>query len=193
MVGFKDDIVLIMPYTTINDIGPGWLVENTGNPLQIKVGPGLVGQVLDSLGQPLDGTHLPKNLQTWPADRQPPNPLNRPPINEVLEVGVRSIDSLLTMGKGQRVGIFAGSGVGKSTLLGMIARNTKADLNVIGLIGERGREVREFIEKDLGPEGIKRSIVVAATSDQPALMRIKERTRLLPLQNISVIRAKMSC
>jgi len=116
---------------------------------------------------------LPKGLMTVPTEQDPPNPLTRPPINERLEVGVKAIDGMLTVGNGQRVGIFAGSGVGKSTLLGMIARNTQADLNVIALIGERGREVREFIERDLGPEGLSRSIVVAATSDQPALMRIK--------------------
>ena len=128
---------------------------------------------LTHLGQPLDGTDLPKGLATVPTEQAPPNPLKRPPIFEPIDVGVRMIDSLLTVGNGQRVGIFAGSGVGKSTLLGMIARNTTADLNVIALIGERGREVREFIEKDLGEEGLKRSIVVVATSDQPALMRIK--------------------
>ncbi|WP_033829222.1 flagellar protein export ATPase FliI [Bacillus andreraoultii] len=173
VVGFKDENVFIMPFTTVNDIAPGWLVESTEKPLEIKVGQALLGKVLDSLGKPLDGSILPNNLQSWPTDQKPPNPLNRPPIKEVLEVGVRAIDGLLTIGKGQRIGIFAGSGVGKSTLLGMIARNTKADLNVIALIGERGREVREFIERDLGPEGLQRSIVVAATSDQPALMRIK--------------------
>ncbi|MBY6271055.1 MAG: flagellum-specific ATP synthase FliI, partial [Bacillaceae bacterium] len=122
---------------------------------------------------PLDGSPLPKKMREFSTQQQPPNPLLRPPISEPLEVGIKSIDSLLTIGKGQRVGIFAGSGVGKSTLLGMIARNTKADLNVIALIGERGREVREFIERDLGKEGLERSIVVAATGDQPALMRIK--------------------
>jgi flagellum-specific ATP synthase len=133
----------------------------------------LIGKVVDSLGFPLDHSLLPKGLASIPTEQEPPNPMSRPPISEPIEVGVRMIDSLLTVGKGQRVGIFAGSGVGKSTLMGMIARNTTADLNVIGLIGERGREVREFIEKDLGPEGLKRSIVVVATSDQPALMRIK--------------------
>lgn len=173
VVGFRDDVVMIMPYSSVNEIAPGWLVESLGKSLEIKVGMPVVGKVLDSLGKPLDGSPLPNNLQPWSTESDPPNPLNRPPITEPLEVGVRAIDSLLTIGKGQRIGIFAGSGVGKSTLLGMIARNTKADLNVIALIGERGREVREFIEKDLGEEGLKRSIVVAATSDQPALMRIK--------------------
>lgn len=162
-----------MPYSSVNEIAPGWIVEGTARPLEVKTGPALVGKVLNSLGEPLDGTDLPNNLQLWPTENAPPNPLSRPPISEMLEVGIRAIDSLLTVGKGQRIGIFAGSGVGKSTLLGMIARNTKADLNVIALIGERGREVREFIERDLGEEGLKKSIVIAATSDQPALMRIK--------------------
>lgn len=173
VVGFKDEDVILMPYTSIQDISPGSLVEATLKPLEIKVGSGLIGGVIDSLGQPLDGSLLPKGLTNVPTEQTPPNPLERPPINESIEVGVRVIDSLLTVGNGQRVGIFAGSGVGKSTLLGMIARNTKADLNVIALIGERGREVREFIDRDLGEEGLKRSIVVVATSDQPALMRIK--------------------
>jgi flagellum-specific ATP synthase len=173
VVGFKDEDVILMPYTSIQDISPGSLVEATLKPLEIKIGSGLIGNVIDSLGQPLDGSHLPKGLTSVPTDQTPPNPMQRPPIKESIEVGVRVIDSLLTVGNGQRVGIFAGSGVGKSTLLGMIARNTTADLNVIALIGERGREVREFIDRDLGEEGLKRSIVVVATSDQPALMRIK--------------------
>ncbi|MBA9024869.1 MULTISPECIES: flagellar protein export ATPase FliI [Bacillaceae] len=173
VVGFRDEIVILMPYTTVTDISPGSIVEGTSNSLEIKVGAGLIGKVIDPLGFPLDGTPLPKGLSSVPVDQDPPNPMERPPIDEPIDVGVRMIDSLLTVGNGQRVGIFAGSGVGKSTLLGMVARNTTADLNVIGLIGERGREVREFIEKDLGPEGLARSIVVVATSDQPALMRIK--------------------
>ena len=173
VVGFKDEIVVLMPYTSLREISIGCLVEGTGAPLEIKVGPELIGKVLDSMGNPIDGTLLPKGLTTVPTEQDPPNPLTRPPINERLEVGVKAIDGMLTVGNGQRVGIFAGSGVGKSTLLGMIARNTQADLNVIALVGERGREVREFIERDLGSEGLSRSIVVAATSDQPALMRIK--------------------
>ena len=173
VVGFRDENVILMPYTSVNDIAPGSLVEATLKPLEIKVGPALIGSVVDALGDSLDGGQLPKGLKSVPTEQSPPNPLKRPPISEPIEVGVRMIDSLLTVGNGQRVGIFAGSGVGKSTLLGMIARNTTADMNVIALIGERGREVREFIEKDLGPEGLKRSIVVVATSDQPALMRIK--------------------
>lgn len=173
VVGFKGENVILMPYTSVNDIAPGSFVEATHKPLEVKVGTELIGNVIDSLGEPLDGLPLPKGLKSIPTEQAPPNPMKRPPISEPIEVGVRMIDSLLTVGNGQRVGIFAGSGVGKSTLLGMIARNTTADLNVIALIGERGREVREFIEKDLGPEGLKRSIVVVATSDQPALMRIK--------------------
>ncbi|GIN83701.1 flagellum-specific ATP synthase [Heyndrickxia sporothermodurans] len=173
VVGFKEENVILMPYSDIQEISPGSLVEATSKPLEVKVGTALIGKVIDSLGNPMDGSILPKGLKSIPTDQNPPNPLKRPPISEEIEVGVRAIDSLLTVGKGQRIGIFAGSGVGKSTLLGMIARNTKADINVIALIGERGREVREFIERDLGPEGLSKSIVIAATSDQPALMRIK--------------------
>ncbi|MFY4773886.1 flagellar protein export ATPase FliI [Metabacillus sp. RGM 3146] len=173
VVGFRDENVLLMPFSHLSEIAPGSIVEATSEPLRVKAGAGMAGKVLDALGNPLDESSLPKGLTYVPSDQSPPNPLKRPPIHEPMEVGVRVIDSLLTVGKGQRVGIFAGSGVGKSTLMGMIARNTKADLNVIALVGERGREVREFIEKDLGPDGLKRSVVVAATSDQPALMRIK--------------------
>lgn len=173
VVGFREEIVILMPYTDIQDIASGCLVEGIGKPLEIKVGMNLLGKVLDSMGNPMDESQLPRGLSTVRTDREPPNALSRPPIDEKLEVGVKAIDGMLTVGNGQRVGIFAGSGVGKSTLLGMIARNTKADINVIALIGERGREVREFVERDLGPEGLKRSIVIAATSDQPALMRIK--------------------
>jgi flagellum-specific ATP synthase len=173
VVGFKEDLVVLMPFTSLKEISIGCLVETTGKPLEIKVGPELIGKVLDAMGNPFDGTPLPRGLKAVQTEQAPPNPLHRPPINERLEVGVKAIDGMLTVGSGQRVGIFAGSGVGKSTLLGMIARNTKADINVIALVGERGREVREFIERDLGPEGLSRSIVVAATSDQPALMRIK--------------------
>ncbi|ASB89615.1 flagellar protein export ATPase FliI [Bacillus sonorensis] len=173
VVGFKDQNILLMPYLEASNIAPGSIVEATGESLRVKVGAGLIGQVVDAFGNPLDGSMLPKGLTPVSTEQAPPNPMKRPPIGEKMEVGVRSIDSLLTVGKGQRVGIFAGSGVGKSTLMGMIARQTAADLNVIALVGERGREVREFIEKDLGEEGLKRSIVVVATSDQPALMRLK--------------------
>ncbi|XKE51423.1 flagellar protein export ATPase FliI [Sutcliffiella horikoshii] len=174
VVGFRDDHVILMPFTDIQDIGPGCMVEATNNPLEIRIGEELRGKVLDALGKPLNQEEeLPVGLGKYPTDQAPPNPMTRPSITEELEVGVKVIDGLLTVGKGQRVGIFAGSGVGKSTLLGMIARNTHADINVIALIGERGREVRDFLERDLGPEGLKRSIVIVATSDQPALMRIK--------------------
>lgn len=173
VVGFHDENILLMPYQEVREVRPGSLVEATGEPLQIKVGVGMIGGVLDALGRPLDNGDLPKGLRDYPTDQEPPNPLSRPPISEPIQVGVRAVDSLLSVGKGQRVGIFAGSGVGKSTLMGMIARNSSADLNVIALIGERGREVREFIENDLGEEGLKHSILVVVTSDQPALMRVK--------------------
>ncbi|MDQ1853431.1 MULTISPECIES: flagellar protein export ATPase FliI [Bacillus] len=173
VVGFQEENILLMPYLEAASIAPGSIVEATGESLRIKVGSGLIGQVIDAFGEPLDGKLLPKGLSPVSTEQSPPNPMKRPPIREKMGVGVRSIDSLLTVGKGQRIGIFAGSGVGKSTLMGMIAKQTEADLNVIALVGERGREVREFIEKDLGKEGLKRSIVVVATSDQPALMRLK--------------------
>ncbi len=173
VVGFRDNKVLLMPLGELAWIGPGCDVVATGRPLSVKVGPEILGMVLDGLGRPLDGNVLPFGLTAYPTNNLPPNPLARPRIKEPLSVGVRAIDGLLTVGKGQRVGIFAGSGVGKSTLLGMIARNTSADINVIALIGERGREVMEFIERDLGEEGLKRSVVVVATSDQPAMIRIK--------------------
>jgi flagellum-specific ATP synthase len=166
VVGFRDETVLLMPFTTIHDISPGSLVEATKKPLQVKVGSALIGQ-------PLSGKELPKGLTPFPTDNQPPNPLARPRIHEPLSLGVRAIDSLFTVGKGQRLGIFAGSGVGKSTLMAMIAKNSAADVNVIALIGERGREVRDFIERDLGEDGLSKTVVVVATSDQPALMRIK--------------------
>jgi len=173
VVGFNGEHLLLMPYTAIENIAPGSLVESTGKPLMIKVGTELIGQVVDSLGRPMNDNHILRGLEDYPTMQAPPNPLLRPRISESISLGVRSIDGLLTVGMGQRMGIFAGSGVGKSTLMGMIARQSSATLNVIALIGERGREVREFIEKDLGEEGLKRSIVVVATSDQPALMRIK--------------------
>lgn len=173
VVGFKDNKVLLMPLGELGAIGPGCDVVNTGSPLKVKVGLSLLGRVLDGLGEPLDEKKLPPGLKYFSTNQSPPNPLSRPRINEPINLGVRAIDSLLTVGKGQRIGIFAGSGVGKSTLLGMIARNTSADVNVIGLIGERGREVMEFLERDLGEEGLRRSVIVVATSDQPALVRIK--------------------
>ncbi|MFT8317139.1 MAG: flagellar protein export ATPase FliI [Sporolactobacillus sp.] len=173
VVGFREENVLLMPYAPASRIAPGCLVEATGKPLEIRVNEELIGQVCDSVGNPMSEMKFTKGFDKVPTNRKPPDPLKRPPITEPIELGVRSINGLLTVGKGQRIGIFAGSGVGKSTLMGMIARNTSADLNVIALIGERGREVNEFLENDLGEEGRKRSIVVVATSDQPALVRIK--------------------
>lgn len=173
VVGFRNDRVILMPLGDLQSIGPGCEVVSTGKPLTVQVGYELLGKVLDGLGQPLDGSFLPSRMTQYSTHNQPSNPLKRPRVLEPISVGIRAIDGLLTVGKGQRVGIFAGSGVGKSTLLGMIARNTSADVNVIALIGERGREVLDFIERDLGPEGLARSVVVVATSDQPALIRIK--------------------
>lgn len=154
-------------------IGPGSIVEASEKPLSVKVGYNLLGRVLDGLGNPMDNKGPLNTSIEYPTNNTPPDPLKRRRIREVLPLGVKPIDGLLTVGKGQRIGIFAGSGVGKSTLMGMIARNAKADINVIALIGERGREVREFIEKDLGEEGLKRSVLIIATSDQPALIRLK--------------------
>jgi flagellum-specific ATP synthase len=177
VVGFKDNHVQLMPYENISGIGNGSIVENTDSPLRVNVGEGLLGKTLDGLGR-IDGTSYGKGVPleggiAYSVENQPPDPMTRDPISDVLSLGVKAVDGLLTVGKGQRIGIFAGSGVGKSTLLGMFARNTQADINVIALIGERGREVREFIERDLGEEGMKRSIVVCATSDKPALERLK--------------------
>lgn len=173
VVGFRESKVLLMPLGELGAVGPGCDVVATGKPLQVRVGHELLGKILDGNGNPLDHSILPQNLDTVRVDQAPPNPLERPRISEPISVGVRAIDGLLTIGKGQRVGIFAGSGVGKSTLLGMIARNTTADVNVIALIGERGREVKEFVERDLGEEGLKRSVVIVVTSDQSSLLRIK--------------------
>ncbi|MCM1044560.1 MAG: flagellar protein export ATPase FliI [Candidatus Gastranaerophilales bacterium] len=169
VVGFKDRKTLLMPYDAVDGIGLGCMVENTGAPLRVTVSDKLLGKALDGLGRPVDGTHV--EGATYPVDAPPPDPMSRAIIDQVLPLGVKAVDGLITVGKGQRIGIFAGSGVGKSTLMGMFARNTKADINVIALIGERGREVREFIERDLGEEGMRRSVVVVATSDRPALER----------------------
>ncbi|MDQ0914230.1 flagellar protein export ATPase FliI [Paenibacillus sp. V4I5] len=173
VVGFRSNRVVLMPLGDLDAIGPGCDVVGTGKPLTVQVGHELLGKVLDGLGQPLDGSFLPSRMAQYSTNNVPGNPLTRPRVLNPISVGVRCIDGLLTIGKGQRVGIFAGSGVGKSTLMGMIARNTSADVNVIALIGERGREVLDFIERDLGPEGLARSVVIVATSDQPALIRIK--------------------
>jgi flagellum-specific ATP synthase len=173
VVGFKADKVLLMPLGDMTGIGPGCEIIATGEKLQVEVGEGLLGRVLDGLGNPMDERGPLLSGIFYPLEAPPPNPLTRRRITMPLAVGVKVIDGLLTCGRGQRVGIFAGSGVGKSTLLGMIARNTDADVNVIALIGERGREVRDFLERDLGPEGLARSVVIVATSDQPALVRLK--------------------
>ncbi|MDO6355406.1 flagellar protein export ATPase FliI [Caloramator sp. CAR-1] len=172
VVGFRDNGLLLMPLGDITGVAVGCPVENTGKTLNVKVGPTLLGQVLDGLGNPMDGSSLDYETE-YKLDRDPPNPLLRRKIDTVMSTGIRAIDGFLTCGIGQRIGIFAGSGVGKSTLLGMIARYSDADVNVIGLIGERGREVREFIENDLGEEGLKKSVLVVATSDQPPLVRLK--------------------
>lgn len=172
VIGFRDDYVILMPYEDVSGIGVGSRVENLGTKFSVKVSDKLLGMTLNGLGEPMDGSEFITSAH-YPAEAAPPDPLKRELISEPLTLGVKAVDGLLTIGKGQRIGIFAGSGVGKSTLLGMFARNTKADINVIALIGERGREVREFIERDLGEEGMKRSVVVIATSDKPALARKK--------------------
>lgn len=172
VVGFREKRLLLMPFESVEGIGVGCIVENTGHPLSVYVGDDVLGHTLDGIGRPTDVEDLKLPFE-YPVEAAPPDPMKRKIIDEVLPLGVKAVDGLITVGKGQRIGIFAGSGVGKSTLLGMFARNTKADINVIALIGERGREVREFIERDLGEEGMRRSVVVVATSDKPALIRNK--------------------
>ena len=175
VVGFRDKILLLMPFENTEGVGIGCIVENTGKPLMIGVGDALLGHTVDGIGVPTDMDD-PSALRYdayYPVDQDPPDPMSRVIIKDVLSLGVKAVDGLITVGKGQRIGIFAGSGVGKSTLMGMFARNTRAEVNVIALIGERGREVREFVENDLGPEGMARSVVVVATSDKPALIRKK--------------------
>ncbi len=171
VVGFKDKKTLLMPYDAVDGISLGSMVENTNEPMMVKVSKELLGMTLDGLGRPIDGSRI--RGTRYPIEATAPDPMSRAIIDEVLPLGVKAVDGLMSVGKGQRIGIFAGSGVGKSTLMGMFARNTKADINVIALIGERGREVREFIERDLGEEGMRRSVVVVATSDRPALERNK--------------------
>lgn len=172
VVGFKEGNLMLMPLGNLEGIGPGCIVKAYGEALTVAVDEKLLGKVVDWKGQPIDDEVINCHHQV-PIENKAPNPLTRKRITEPLQLGIRAIDGMLTIGKGQRVGIFAGSGVGKSTLMGMIARNAQSDINIIALIGERGREVREFIENDLQEEGLKRSIVVVATSDQPALMRLK--------------------
>jgi FliI/YscN family ATPase len=172
-VGFKEDKVLLMALGDMEQIAPGSEVFPTGESQMVPVSHALKGRVLDALGQPLDGKGLVRAEQYYPAHQAPPDALDRKRISEPLQTGVRVIDSTCTVGVGQRMGIFAGSGVGKSTLIGMIAKMTSADVNVIALVGERGREVREFIEGELGPAGLARSVIIVATSDQPALLRAR--------------------
>ncbi len=173
VVGFRDGKVLSIALGEVHEISPKCEIIAGGKTFTVGVGKELLGRVIDGLGNPIDGKGELKVTSFRSLHREPPNPLERKRINSVLQTGVRAIDGLLTVGRGQRVGIFAGSGVGKSVTLGMIARNTDADVNVITLIGERGREVREFIEKDLGEDGLKKSVVVVATSDKSALVRMK--------------------
>ena len=174
VVGFKNDHILLMPYSDMSGISAGNFVRNTGRRLSLRMGPFLKGRVINALGQPIDGKGPFQGGTLFCVENNHYiNPMTRPPIRERMEFGVKAIDSMLTIGKGQRIGIFAGSGVGKSTLMGMIAKNVQADINVIALVGERGREVLEFVQKDLGEEGMRRSVLVVATSDQPAMLRMK--------------------
>ncbi|MCB9536351.1 MAG: FliI/YscN family ATPase [Myxococcales bacterium] len=173
VVGFRERTALMMPLGDVGGVQMGAQVTPRSALAHVSVGPGLLGRVLDGLGRPLDGQPLPDGERDMPLYAEPMNPLQRRPIDEPLWLGIRAIDCLLTCGRGQRVGIFAGSGVGKSVTMGMIARNATSDINVIALVGERGREVLSFIQRDLGPEGLKRSVVVAATSDTAPLVRIR--------------------
>jgi flagellum-specific ATP synthase len=173
VVGFRGDRVLMMPYEEIQGVGPGSQIRVSGGAASVFVSDEYLGRVVDAFGQPMDNLPAPVHGEMRPIFQNPPNPVTRKRIKDPIDIGVRSLNSLITVGQGQRVGIMAGSGVGKSTLLGMIAKNSSSDVNVIALVGERGREVREFIEKDLGPEGLARSIVVVATGDQSALKRIR--------------------
>ena len=174
VVGFRGDEVVLMPLGELAGVGPDAVVSPTGRPLRVRVGSGILGRVLDGLGEPLDGQGpIAGPTEEWAVDRPAPDPLTRRRVAKPLALGVRAIDAFLTVGEGQRVGLFSGSGVGKSMLLGQIARQTEADVNVIALVGERGREVTEFIEDALGPEGRARSVVICATSDTPSLVRLK--------------------
>lgn len=173
VVGFREKKILLMPFEDISGIGPGNIVESTGDVLRVPVGDALIGRIIDGFGSPIDGGDDFLGLSSYAVSNRPSNPLSRPRIKTRINFGVKAIDGLLTCGRGQRMGIFSGSGVGKSTLLGMIARNIESDVNIIALVGERGREVRDFMEKDLGEAGMKKSVLVVATSDQPAMMRLK--------------------
>ncbi|MDD6449572.1 MAG: FliI/YscN family ATPase, partial [Lachnospiraceae bacterium] len=174
VVGFKSEKIQLMTYESNSGITAGSFVRNTGHRLRIPVGDFLRGRIINAVGHPIDGKEaFPEECEYYTVSSSYSNPLTRPPIRDRLDLGVRAIDGLNTIGKGQRIGIFAGSGVGKSTLMGMIAKNVKTDINVIALVGERGREVLEFVQKDLGEEGMKRTVLVVATSDQPSMMRLK--------------------
>lgn len=173
VVGFREDRLVLLPLGELTGVGLESEVVPAGAPLTIRMGEALAGRILDGLGRPLDGAPLPDGLEEWPVDRPAPGPLSRTPLRRPLSLGVRVLDALATAGEGQRIGLFAGSGVGKSTLLGQIARGARADRIVVGLVGERGREVREFLEGALGREGLARAVVVAATSDAPALVRLR--------------------
>ncbi len=173
VVGFQENTVILMPLGELDGLHAGSFVQPLGRSFGVDVGPSLLGRVLNGLGHPIDGLGPLDAIARVPLTAEPPNPLERRMINEPLETGVRAIDGMLTIGRGQRVGIFAGSGVGKSTLLGMIARHAQADVNVIALLGERGREVRDFLEHSLGAEGLARSVVIVATGDQAALVRAR--------------------
>lgn len=173
VVGFREGVTILMPVGDTTGVTPGDSVIATGETLQTPVGWELLGRVLDGLGIPIDGGAPIDHFERASVFREPPDPVRRPRVHDVLPLGVRAIDGALTVGRGQRVGIFSGSGVGKSTLLGMMARYTSADVVVVALVGERGREVRDFIERDLGAEGLKKSVIVVATSDQPPLTRVR--------------------
>ncbi len=173
VVAVRDEVVQLMSYDPLIGLETGDSVVASGSALSVAVGPDMLGRVLDSLGRPMDSKG-PISVEThYPMFNKPPSPMERDPISRRIDTGIRAVDAIMPLGRGQRMGIFAGSGVGKSTLLGMVARNTSADVNVIALIGERGREVREFIESDLGEEGLKRSVIVVSTSDTPALARVR--------------------
>ena len=173
VVGFRENKVLLMPYDEIQGIGYGSAVSNTGDKLRIPVSNELIGRTVDALGNPMDGRGPVEGTKFYPVTGHESNPMLRPRIEQPIQMGVKAIDGLLTIGKGQRMGIFAGSGVGKSTLMGMIAKNVRSEFNVIALVGERSREVVEFIQRDLGEEGARRSVLVVATSNESAMMRSK--------------------
>ncbi|QUV86401.1 type III secretion system ATPase SctN [Chloracidobacterium aggregatum] len=173
VVGFRGSEIILMPLGELQDVAMGAEVISTGGSLKVRVGDSLLGRVLDGLGEPMDGKGPIPNAVEVSVTARPPDPMKRQRVTKRFMTGVRAIDATLTVGEGQRVGVFAAAGVGKSTLLGMLARNTEAEVNVIALIGERGREVRDFLEHDLGPEGLKRSVIVVATSNEPSLVRLK--------------------